>query len=57
MIVFLTHMLLLLFPGPLNMFVGNFNKYMAKAEGLAGNIWTHSKLHFTTFSTSFYALV
>jgi hypothetical protein len=25
------------------MLVGNFNKYMAKAEGIAGNIWTHMK--------------
>jgi hypothetical protein len=28
---------------PLNMLVGNFNKYMAKAEGMAGNIWNHMK--------------
>jgi hypothetical protein len=28
---------------PMNMIVGNFNKYMAKAEGLAGNIWSHMK--------------
>lgn len=26
---------------PMNQIVGNFNKYMAKAEVLAGNIWSH----------------
>lgn len=38
-------------PGPMNSLMGNFNKYMEKAEVFAGNIWSHSKLHQTTFAT------
>lgn len=38
------HVLLVFwFSGPLNSIVENFNKYMGKAEVLAGNIWSHSK--------------